>query len=341
MVQETMDRYSRQVIFPGIGPAGQRRLAGSRAVIIGCGALGTVIANTLVRAGVGRVRIVDRDFIEEHNLQRQVLFSEDDIKKGLPKAVAAKRRLRQINSSIEIEGIIADVNFTNIESFVDGADIIMDGLDNFETRFLINDASLKHGIPWVYGAAIASSGITATIIPGKTPCFRCISASAPGGGVTDTCDTAGVIGPAPFVIGSLQSAAALKLLMGNTDSTQHLTTVDVWQGDFQRLKTGHRPGCPACQGNYEFLEGKQGLKTTSLCGQNVVQVLNTSDVDISLKRLAERLAPVAAVTRNEHMLRFPVEGEREMVVFPDGRALLRNTTDETLARRLYAKYIGA
>lgn len=336
-----MDRYSRQVIFPGIGPAGQQRLAESRAVIIGCGALGSVIANTLVRAGIGRIRIVDRDFIEEHNLQRQVLFTEEDIRDGLPKAVAAERHLRRINSSIEIEGIVADANFTNIEGFVDGADVIMDGLDNFEARFLINDVSLKHGIPWVYGAAIASSGMTATIIPGKTPCFRCISASAPGGGVTDTCDTAGVIGPAPFVVGSLQSAAALKLLVGNTDSTQYLTTVDVWQDDFQRLKTGYRPDCPACQGNYEFLEGKHGLKTTALCGQNVVQVLNTGNVDISLEKLAERLAPVVVATHNEHMLRFPVEGDREMIVFPDGRALLRNTSDESLARGLYAKYIGA
>ncbi len=336
-----MDRYSRQIIFPAIGEAGQKRLAGSRAVIIGCGALGTVIANTLVRAGVGRVRIVDRDFIEEHNLQRQVLFTEDDIKESLPKAVAAERRLRRVNSSVEIEGIVADANFTNIERFVDGADVIMDGLDNFEARFLINDVSLKHGIPWVYGAAIGSSGMTATIIPGKTPCFRCISANAPGGGVTDTCDTAGVIGPAPFVVGSLQSAAALRLLVGDADSTQYLTTVDVWQGDFERLKTGYRPGCPACQGDYEFLEGKHGLKTTALCGQNVVQVLNTGGVEISLDKLAERLAPVTAVTHNEHMLRFPVEGDREMIVFPDGRALLRNTTDESLARGLYAKYIGA
>ncbi len=336
-----MDRYSRQVIFPGIGQAGQQRLAESRAVIIGCGALGSVIASTLVRAGVGRVRIVDRDFIEEHNLQRQLLFTEDDIKEGLPKAVAAERRLRRINSSIEIEGIVADANFTNIERFVDGADVIMDGLDNFEARFLINDVSLKHGIAWVYGAAIASSGMTATIIPGKTPCFRCISASAPGGGVTDTCDTAGVIGPAPFAVASLQSAAALKLLVGAADSTQYLTTIDVWQGDFQRLKTGYRPGCPACHGTYEFLEGKHGLKTTALCGQNVVQVLNTGGVEISLDKLAERLAPVTTVTHNQHMLRFPVEGDREMIVFPDGRALLRNTTDESLARGLYAKYIGA
>ena len=336
-----MDRYSRHVLFPGIGETGQQRLGESRTVIIGCGALGTTIANALVRAGVGKVRIIDRDFIEEHNLQRQVLFTEDDIRDGLPKAVAAERHLRRINSTIEVEGIVADANFTNIERFIEGADVIMDGLDNFEARFLINDVSLKHGIPWVYGAVIASSGMTATIIPGKTPCFRCFAASAPGGGVTDTCDTTGVIGPTPFVVGALQSAAAMKLLVGDAEPNQYLTTIDVWEGDFQRLKTGYRPGCPACAGNYEFLEGKHGLKTTALCGQNVVQVLNTGEVDISLEKLAERLAPVTTVTHNEHMLRFPVEGDREMIVFPDGRALLRNTTDESLARGLYAKYIGA
>jgi adenylyltransferase/sulfurtransferase len=336
-----MDRYSRQIIFPAIGAEGQQKLAASRAVIVGCGALGTVIANSLVRAGLGHVRIIDRDFIEEHNLQRQVLFTEDDIKEGLPKAKAAERQLRRINSEVEIEGIVADANFTNIEGFAEGADIIMDGLDNFETRFLINDVSLKLGIPWVYGAAIASSGMTATIIPGQTPCFRCISASAPGGGVTDTCDTAGVIGPAPFVIGSLQSAAAMRVLGGDADPVQYLTTVDVWRGDFQRLKTGRRTGCPACAGDYEFLDGKHGLKTTALCGQNVVQVLNTGKVEISLDKLAQRLAPLTAATYNEHMLRFPIEDDIEMIVFPDGRALLRNTTDEALARGLYAKYIGA
>lgn len=335
-----MDRYSRQIILPGIGDEGQRRISASHVVIIGCGALGTVIATTLVRAGVGRVSIVDRDFIEYHNLQRQVLFTEEDIKNDLPKAVAAERHLKQVNSSIEIEGIVADANHTNIEKFVSGADLIMDGLDNFETRFLINDVSQKHRIPWVYGAAIAVSGMTATFIPGSTPCFRCLSASAPGGGIVGTCDTAGVLGPAPFVIGSLQSAEALKILVGVADASQCLTVIDVWKGTFQRLRTGYRHDCPACQGRYEFLEGKLGLETTALCGQNVVQVLNTSAGEISLTELAARLEPIAKVSHNEFMLRFTVEGDREMVVFPDGRALLRNTTDESLARGLYAKYVG-
>ena len=222
---------------------------------------------------------------------------------------------------------------------------IMDGLDNFDTRFLINDVSLKHGIPWVYGAAIASSGMTMSIIPGKTPCFRCLSASAPAGGMVGTCDTAGIIGPAPSVIGAMQVAQAMKILIGE-DIThepvtpQYLTIIDVWRGTFQRLKTGYRRDCPACQGRYEHLEGKSGLQVTSLCGQNVVQVLNTRNVQFSLPDLAARLDPVAKVTVSDFMLRFTVDDDKEMIVFPDGRALVRNTTDESLARALYAKYIG-
>jgi adenylyltransferase/sulfurtransferase len=336
------DRYSRQIIVPGIGEEGQAHLAASSIVVIGCGALGTIIASSLVRAGVGRVRIVDRDFIEYHNLQRQILFDEEDIRNELPKAVAAERRLRKINSTIEIEGIVADANHTNIEGFVEGTDLILDGLDNFEARFLINDVSLKHGIPWVYGAAIGASGMTASFIPGRTPCFRCLSASAPMAGTVGTCDTAGVLGPAPFIVGSLQAAAALRLLLGAAEADPALTLIDVWSGTFNRLRMGHREDCPACAGRYEFLDGKVGLETTSLCGQNVVQVLNTGGVDISLPEMAARLEPVADnVSHNEHMLRFGVGEDREMIVFPDGRALVRNTTDESLARALYARYIGA
>ena len=326
------DRYSRQIIVPGIGEEGQARLAASSVVIIGCGALGTVSASSLVRAGVGRVRI---------------------IKNELPKAVAAERRLRKINSTIEIEGIVADANHTNIEGFVEGADLILDGLDNFEARFLINDVSLKHGIPWVYGAAIGASGMTASFIPGKTPCFRCLSASAPVAGMVGTCDTVGVLGPAPFIVGSLQAAAALRMLVGAplgaplgappgaAEADPALTLIDVWKGTFNRLRMGHREDCPACAGQYDFLDGKLGLETTSLCGQNVVQVLNTGGAVISLPEMAARLEPVADnVTHNEHMLRFGVGEDREMIVFPDGRALVRNTTDESLARALYARYVG-
>ena len=334
-----VDRYSRQMLFGGIGKEGQRRLGNSYVVIIGCGALGTVIATSLVRAGIGKIRIIDRDFIEYHNLQRQVIFDEDDIKNQLPKAIAAERHLKKVNSSIEIEGIVADVNYTNVEEFISGADLILDGLDNFETRFLINDASLKCKIPWVYGGAISSLGMTLTVIPGETPCFRCLCSAVPPPQVVPTCDTAGIINPAPFIIGSLEATEAMKILVGAKNLNKDLITIDVWEGTFYRLKISSNENCPACQGKYEFLEGKSGLKTTSLCGQNAVQILSPEARVISLKELAARLEPVAEVSYNEFMLRFTVDNH-EMVVFPDGRAILRNTDDESIAKGLYAKYIG-
>jgi len=333
-----VDRYSRQIIFPGIGEEGQRQLSSSYAIIIGCGALGTIIASSLVRAGVGKVRIVDRDFIEYHNLQRQVLFDEDDIKNQLPKAIAAERHLKRVNSSVEIEGIVADVNYTNIESFVRDADIILDGLDNFETRYLINDVSLKHKIPWVYGGAISSFGMTMTIIPHKTPCFRCFSPSSTGG-MIQTCDTAGVISPAPFIIGSLQATEAMKILVGTEDINREIITIDVWEGTFHHLKISPRRDCPACEGKYEFLDGRSAGKTTVLCGQNAVQVLNPKAERLSLGELAAHLKPIGEVSYNEFMLRFTVN-THEMVIFPDARAIIKNTTDESLARGLYAKYVG-
>ncbi len=336
-----IDRYSRQTLFPGIGEEGQKKLGNSSVVIIGCGALGTIIATSLVRAGVGKVRIIDRDFIEYHNLQRQVLFDEEDIKAELPKAIAAERHLKKVNSSIEIEGVVADVNYTNIERLVAGADLILDGLDNLETRFLINDVALKHGIPWIYGGAISSQGMTMTVLPHETACFRCVSPSPTGRGLALTCDTAGVISPAPFIIGSLQTAEAMKILVGaEREINRDLVMINVWEGSFHRIKISPRPDCPACQSRYEFLEAKFGIKTTALCGQNAVQVLNAKVGKLSLDELAARLKPVADVSYNEFMLRF-VADNHEMFVFPDGRAILRNTTDESLARGLYAKYIGA
>lgn len=335
-----IDRYSKQILFPGIGKKGQRKLGNSCVVVIGCGALGTIIAATLVRAGVGKVRIVDRDLIEYHNLHRQILFDEDDIKNQLPKAIAAERHLKKVNSSIDIEGIVADVNYNNIERLVSGADLILDGLDNFETRFLINDVSLKHNIPWVYGGAISSLGTTMTIIPGETPCFRCLCPVVPHPQTVPTCDTEGVIGPAPFVIGSLESAEAMKILVKADTINRDLIMIDVWEGIFHHLKISSHENCPACQGKYEFLEGKAGLKTTSLCTQNAVQVLNLDVENLSFEKLAARIKPIAEVRYNEFMLRFTVNNH-EMIVFPDGRAILRNTTDESLARQLYTQYIGS
>jgi molybdopterin/thiamine biosynthesis adenylyltransferase len=335
-----LNRYSRQTIFPEIGEEGQKKLKNSLAVVIGCGALGTIIASALVRAGVGKVRIIDRDFIEYHNLQRQVLFDEEDITNNLPKAVAAERHLRKVNSEIEIEGIVADVNHTNIERLVEGAGVILDGLDNFETRLLINDVSLKKNTPWVYGGAIAASGMTMTIIPHQTPCYRClIDVASPGGHVL-TCDTSGVLAPAPCIIGSLQSTEAIKILTGSPRINHDLLVVDIWDGDFDRLKISPRDNCPACQGKYEFLDCKFSTRTTSLCGQNAVQVLASTPGNISFESLARRLNQVGQVNYNDYMLQFRVDSQ-EMLVFPDGRAIVKNTQDESLARGLYAKYIGA
>ena len=334
-----IDRYSRQILFEGIGKEGQEKLDKSYVVLIGCGALGTVIATSLVRAGVGKIRIIDRDFIEYHNLQRQVLFNEDDIKKQLPKAIAAERHLKKVNSSVEIEGIVADVNYTNIEKLISGADLILDGLDNFETRFLINDVALKHNIPWIYGGVISCTGMTMNIIPGETPCFRCMTPAVPRPQEIATCDTAGVIGPAPFIIGSLESVEALKILVGAEEINRQLILIDVWNGSFDHLEI--RPGqhCLTCQGNYEFLNDRFGLKATSLCGQNAVQILNPEAGTLSLEELATRLQRVGQVTYNEFMLWFTVD-TCEMAIFPDGRAIVKHTENESLARGLYAKYIG-
>jgi molybdopterin-synthase adenylyltransferase len=334
-----INRYSRQTLFPPIGPAGQPKISRGFAVIIGCGALGTIIASALVRAGVGKIRIIDRDFIEIHNLQRQVLFDEDDIRHNLPKAIAAARNLQKVNSTIQIEGVVADVNYTNIEKLVAGADVILDGLDNFETRLLINDVSLKHRIPWIYGGAISSTGMCMTIVPGVTPCYRCILPGPGHAGHVLTCDTAGVISPAPWVMGSLQSAEALKILVGSPAINRDLIVVDVWNDTFQHLKVNKYPGCPACAGRYEFLAGKFSAAATSLCGQNAVQVLSPGSSPVVLAALAERLRPLGEVSYNEFMLVFKVDA-REMVVFSDGRAIIKNTADEALARGLYAKYIG-
>jgi len=333
------NRYSRQTIFPAIGDEGQVKLSNGSVVIIGCGALGTNIATFLVRAGVGKVRIVDRDFIEYHNLQRQVLFDEEDIKAQLPKAIAAERHLKKVNSSVEIEGIVADVNYTNIERLVAGADVILDGLDNFETRFLINDVAMKHKIPWVYGGAIASSGMTMTIIPDKTACFRCVSPLLPDPGTTTTCETAGIVGTVPAVIGALQATEAIKILVG-AEINRELITVDIWKGAFHHVKVAPREDCPACHGKYDFLGERFVIKTTSFCGQSrAVQVVNTEVTQIALDELAVQLRSAGGVSHNEFMLRFSVD-DKEIIIFPDGRAIITNTVDESLAKELYAKYVG-
>ena len=334
------DRYSRQTIFPGIGVDGQRRIAAGFVVLVGCGALGTVIGSALVRAGVGRVCIVDRDFIEYHNLQRQLLFTERDIEEGLPKAVAAERHLREANSGVQVEGVVADFSRTNAEKLAEGADVLVDGLDNFDTRFLLNDVALKLRIPWVYGGAIGSSGMTATFLPDEPPCFRCLVGAPPPGG-TATCDTAGVVNAVAWTIGSLEAAEVLKLLVGSSLVSRDLVVLDVWQRSFESLPLSSfvRADCPACQGNYEFLQGKPRTRITSLCGQNAVQIWNVAAVGMPLAQIKERLSALGPVEGSDQMVRFAV-GEQELVIFYDGRTIVRGTRDEKLAKALYAKYVG-
>lgn len=337
-----LERYSRQTLLPEIGITGQERLLASSVVVVGCGALGTVIASTLVRAGVGRVRIVDRDYIELNNLQRQILFDEQDIARGLPKAVAAAEKLRQVNSQIEVEPVVVDVNPDNVERLIGDVDLVLDGTDNFEVRFLLNDACVKHGVPWVYGGAISTYGMVRAIVPHQTPCFHCMLTEAPPPGSTPTCDTVGVLSTAANVVASLEVTEGLKILMGKREALHgHLLYVDVWTGTLERLEVGKVNGpCPVCDlGQYEFLEARQGSYLTSLCGREAVQVNVRGDVHVSFPDLAKRLSSAGEVRFNDYMLRFRVDSY-ELTVFPDGRTIVKGTTDESMARTLYARYVG-
>lgn len=263
-----LERYSRQTGFPGLGTKGQARLAKSFAVIVGCGALGSVTATILVRAGVGRVRIIDPDFVEYHNLHRQAIFNEDDVRNRRPKASAAERYLKQVNSSVEIEGVAAGVNRENIEGLVRNADIILDGLDNFETRFLLNDVSLKYKIPWIYGGVTGSSGMTMNIIPGRSACLRCLYPEIPSPARLRTRHTAGVISPAPFVIGSLQATEAMKILVNAGEINRQLVSIDVWKNKHRHIEVARRTGCRSCEGVYEFLDGSHHPEEDLLKGSN-------------------------------------------------------------------------
>jgi adenylyltransferase/sulfurtransferase len=339
------ERYSRQILFEGVGEEGQARIAQSRVVIIGCGALGAIQAETLARAGVGQVVLVDRDFVEESNLQRQIMFDESDARNRLPKAVAAASRIARVNSDIKVEPIVADVNFENIEEIIAGATVVLDGTDNFETRFLINDACVKTGTPWVYGAAVGSYGLTMTIAAGGSPCLRCVLEAMPEPGTGLTCDTAGVIMPIVTMIASIQSAEALKLLTGQTDKLHRsLITINVWEFNLNRLdlSTFNASGqCPACGlGEFEFLRGARRQVTTTLCGRNAVQIARSGRGAIDFAALAERLKSAGEVGFNDFLLRFRVDGY-DITVFRDARSIIRGTSDPAVARGLYARYIGA
>jgi adenylyltransferase/sulfurtransferase len=359
-----LERYSRQILFRGIGEEGQRRIGRGRVLLCGCGALGSAIADGLTRAGVGFLRIVDRDFVELSNLQRQVLFDEQDIADQLPKAIAAGRKLARINSEVTLEPIVADIDHTNIKRLAEGIDLIVDGMDNFETRFLINDAALATGIPWIYGGCIGSHGQVLPIFPGETACLRCLIGDVPGPGMTETCDTAGVLGPAVNVVAALQVTAALKFLAGRRDLLEPaLMIVDVWDGTLRKMSVANlreQSNCPACvQGRREWLAGERGSQTTVLCGRNAVQVSPAARLALSFAEIAPKLRGAGEVSYNSFLLRLTLrerparetnaeqneesssDEPMQITLFPDGRAIIKGTDDATVARSVYAKYVGA
>lgn len=344
--KSNFDRYSRQTRFPGIGELGQQRMADSRALIVGCGALGSVIANTLARAGVGRLRIVDRDFLEISNLQRQVLFDESDVAGGLPKAVAAANKLRSINSEIEIEPVVADVDHINMESFCVGVDVILDGTDNFETRFLINDAAHKLGIPWVFGGCLGADGQTMTVIPNDTPCLNCLMIDGPPPpGSSPTCDSFGILSPIINVIASIQCSEAIKILTGNVESvSRKMTVVGLWDNQIRTLDVSsldEQNQCPTCDlGNYQWLSGKRGSQSAVLCGRNAVQLSFPNREKLDLRKVGERLEALGRVELNKFLVRFFVD-DFVLTAFPDGRAIVSGTEDVSVAKKLYAQYLGA
>ena len=330
------------MLFAGIGPEGQRRLLASRATIVGCGAIGAAAANLLVRAGVGSIQIIDRDFVEPSNLQRQTLFDESHARDALPKAVAAEQRLRLINSSVEVKGVVTDVSPWNAEELLSGCDLILDGTDNFETRFLINDFAVKFGRPWIYAAAVASYGLTMTIRPGLTPCLACpLESGKSSHSLEETCDTIGVLGPIVNLVASWQAAEALKLLAGHAEALHgRLISCDVWTGRIQSIRLARNTECRACaRHEYTYLEGEAQPHIT-LCGRDSVQIHERRRV-LNLAELALRLQPVVKdVRQNDFLIRFRV-APYEMTVFSDGRAILKGTKDPAVARTLYARYLGA
>jgi len=337
------ERYSRQILFREIGAEGQAKLLNSRVLLVGCGALGASHAEMLARAGVGRIRIVDRDFVEFTNLQRQTLFSETDARERLPKAIAARRRIAEINSDVAVEAIVADVNRSNVEEFIKDCDLILDGTDNFQTRYLVNDASVKHSKTWIYGAAVSGYGATMTIIPQKTPCLRCIFEEMPGAGGAPTCDTAGVIMPIISTVSSIQVVEAVKILTENFDKLHgSLMQIDVWQNDWRKIKLSKpNSDCETCgKANFALLDSGENEQFTTLCGRDAVQILPPRPSQIDLEKLAGRLKNVGDVKHNEYLIRLNVGGY-ELTVFRDARAIVRGTDDAARARSIYARYVGS
>lgn len=334
------NKYSRQILFQPIGAAGQEKLRQAKAVIIGCGALGTTQANALVRAGVGSLRIVDRDYVEESNLQRQILFDESDARENLPKAIAAQRKLKAINSDVQVEAMVADADGGNIEGLVRGFDVILDGTDNFETRYLLNDVAVKLEIPWIYGAVVGSYATTLSVLPGRTACLACIFPAAPKG-MHETCDTVGVISPAVAWAAAIQVTEAIKIMTSHEAELHNsLLSYDIWQNRQQKIQPKMDPQCRAC-GARDFVHLKVGDSShTTLCGRDAVQIRHQESRGLDMAALKSRLEKFGAVRGNEYLLKCALD-PYELTIFADGRAIIHGTQDPAVARSVYAKYVGA
>jgi molybdopterin-synthase adenylyltransferase len=340
MPLELLERYSRQVLFGGIGPEGQKRLGAARVALVGCGATGSAVASLLARAGVGTLRIIDRDYVEASNLQRQSLFDEADAAESLPKAVAAARRIAAFNSQIVVEPSVADLTPDNAEDLLDGTQLLLDGTDNFETRYLMNDYAVKNAVPWIYAAAVASYGVTLNVLPGRTACLACLFPEAPTG-TLETCDTAGILNTAANLVASIEAGEALKILVGADDTVRRtLLSFDVWSNQRAEVSAdGLRNGCRAC-GEKDFVHLAGGARPhITLCGRNSVQI-HERQRPINFAEMQERLASHGRVRHNDFVLKFWHE-PYEMTLFPDGRAIIKGTTDTAVARSLYARYVGS
>ncbi|MFX3631907.1 MAG: ThiF family adenylyltransferase [Candidatus Pristimantibacillus sp.] len=342
-------RYTRQIRFAPFGEAGQQSISRGRAAVVGLGALGSVIAQHLVRSGVGYIRLIDRDIVEWSNLQRQMLYTEQDVLDLLPKAAAASAHLRNINSSIEIEAIVADLTASNAEELLTDVDIIVDGTDNFTVRYLLNDISIKHGIPWIYGGAVGSSGMTMTIIPQETPCYRCLFPSTPAAGAADSCETTGVLSPIVDIIASIQAGEAIKLLSGNKHALHGtLFQADFWHHSWMpvNISKSHNPSCPTCvEHKYSSLNEYDSSEhsnphTASLCGRLTIQITPGTVQQLDLQELSIRLRSVGVIELNPFLLRIHISNEIIFILFPDGRALVQGTEDSIKARAIYANILG-
>lgn len=340
MSLELDDRYSRQILFRGIGPEGQKRLAASRLAIVGCGATGSAVASLLARSGVGTLRIMDRDYVEPSNLQRQTLFDESDARESLPKAIAAARRIAAFNSQILVDPRVADLTPDNIGALLEGMDLVLDGTDNFETRYLINDYAVKNSLPWIYAAAVGSYGVTLNVLPGTTACLACVFPDSPQG-TFETCETAGILNSAVNLVASIEASEALKLLVGASDRARRtLLSFDVWTNERAEVAAAKpRPGCRAC-GEHDFIHlAGEGRPHITLCGRNSVQI-HERHRPVDFGEMNERLKPHGTVRHNDFVLKFWHE-TYEMTLFPDGRAIIKGTTDTGVARSLYARYVGS